>query len=427
MEWNFCVAHRPASNWTAGVIVVIADDISGAAELAGAAFERGFSAEAQTRFDPGSGAEVIALDTHTRQLPPAEAARRVGSIAAEVAASTPALIYKKTDSVLRGSIVPEIDAILGATGRTRSLLIPANPSRGRIIQGGEYFVNRAPLTETEFANDPTHPAWTSNVLELLGPSSRGGTSSVRAEDGIFEQGVTVPDTTSPNDLTRRAAELDETVLPAGGAEFFGAILDRARQSGTRSPNLAVEGEASPASIPEDRCAMNGSPALLVCGSVAAWTAGREAQALRQGFRVFPMPKSLFVPETPEAKREAIAEWASKVRDGLENQGRAMIAIGRAKTGKAKPQELLDRLVAAVALTLENTPANSLLLEGGATARAVIDRIGWTRFETVGAVEGLSWLRPTDEDRPALLIKPGSYDWPEKVAGEDSAGGANRPQ
>jgi len=40
-------------------------------------------------------------------------------------------------------------------------------------------------------------------------------------------------------------------------------------------------------------------------------------------------------------------------------------------------------------------------------------MGWTRFATIGAIEGLSWLRPGDAG-PALLIKPGSYDWPEAV-------------
>ncbi len=45
----------------------MADDVSGAAELAGLAAARGWRAEVQTRFDASSGADVIALDADTRQ------------------------------------------------------------------------------------------------------------------------------------------------------------------------------------------------------------------------------------------------------------------------------------------------------------------------------------------------------------------------
>ena len=44
------------------MIVVIADDFSGAAELAGLAASRGWNAEVQTSFDANSDAEVIAFD-----------------------------------------------------------------------------------------------------------------------------------------------------------------------------------------------------------------------------------------------------------------------------------------------------------------------------------------------------------------------------
>jgi len=388
------------------VIVVIADDISGAAELAGVAFERGFAAEVQTRFDPESEAEIVAVDTNTRQLPPEKAAARVSVVARAAAGARPSLIYKKTDSVLRGAIIPEIDGILRVTHRQRSLLIPANPSRGRIIRGGEYFVNGIPLAETEFANDPTHPAWTSNVLELLGPSIRGGTSAVRATDAMFDSGVTVPDVTDAKDLRRRAAEVTDSVAPAGGAEFFGALLDRhvARSS---PPSV---GPAPSSGANGDACERT----LLVCGSAAAWKAGRKTQAARRGLACSIMPPELELAAHDDALAElSVSQWAADACAGMEECGGAMIAVGRAERLGAHPEALSKRLAEAVKLTIANTKAARLLLEGGATARAVIDAMGWTRFATIGAIEGLSWLRPGDAG-PALLIKPGSYDWPEAV-------------
>ncbi|MFT5493754.1 MAG: hypothetical protein ACI8V5_004155 [Limisphaerales bacterium] len=387
------------------MIVVMADDISGAAELAGVAFERGLSAEVQTRFDPTSTADVVALDTDSRLATPAVAARRVGEMARHVAAANPSLIYKKVDSVLRGAIVAEIDAILESTGRTQALLVPANPSRRRLIKVGEYFVEGVPLADTGFANDPTHPAWTSNVLELLGPSAAGGTTSVRANGGIFERGITIPDVGSVKDLKRRAMEVDENILPAGGAEFFGAILDL-REGG-------VSGASDPAEEADSFLGDGGT--LIVCGSAAAWAHGRGEKNETSGMPSFAMAPELAATGDAGPNQEACARWAFDVWTALQEHGVATIAIGLDEAvDSSSSEKLLARLVDAVEIVLRKASVHRLLLEGGATARAVIDRKGWSAFTTVGAIEGLSWLRVGGEENPVLLIKPGSYRWPSGV-------------
>lgn len=399
------------------MIVVIADDISGAAELAGVAFERGLSSEVQTRFDPESMAAVVALDTDSRSLKPEQAARRVGGIAREVAAARPALIYKKTDSVLRGGIVAEIDGILGALDWGQALLIPANPSRGRVIRSGEYFVDETPLAETEFASDPTHPTCTSSVLELLGPSNCGGTSSVRCGDPIFDRGITVPDVSSADNLRARAGELENGILPAGGAEFFGAILDSLESSASHSartrPNQ-MTGE-QPGVIDEGFGA-----SLMVCGSRAAWVNGRRAQAKERGVGVLELPDEFVIPIDGDSAETDWDDWLSQVRCSLREAGAAMIAIGvEEPKGEGMAKRMLDRLCLGAASILGNEESGRLYLEGGATARALVEEMGWTRFEAIGAVDGLSWMRPAGAGTPTILIKPGSYDWPEAVWNEIS--------
>jgi D-threonate/D-erythronate kinase len=89
-------------------VIVIADDLSGAAELAGIAFARGCTAEVQREFDPTSNAEVIAVDTDSRHLAPEAAAKQLEQVARAVIAAKPAWIYKKVDSVLRGNVRVEV-------------------------------------------------------------------------------------------------------------------------------------------------------------------------------------------------------------------------------------------------------------------------------------------------------------------------------
>jgi len=62
------------------MIVVIADDLSGAAELANAAVQRGFSAEVQIRFHAGSDVDAVCVDTESRSMLPDTAAACVKEI-----------------------------------------------------------------------------------------------------------------------------------------------------------------------------------------------------------------------------------------------------------------------------------------------------------------------------------------------------------
>ena len=155
------------------MIAVLADDLSGAAELAGAALRHGLRAEVQTGFDPTSDADVVCVDLGTRSGPVRAAAAAAAEAARLLAGARPAWIYKKCDSVLRGHVLAELRAIMEATGLPRAILIPANPSRQRVIRGGHLFVEGRPLHTTGFARDPEHPRTSSNVAELLGGDLAG--------------------------------------------------------------------------------------------------------------------------------------------------------------------------------------------------------------------------------------------------------------
>ena len=332
------------------MIAILADDFSGAAELAGIASARGFKAELQTVFDPSSEAEVIAVDTDTRLKSAAEAARIVGEVAREIATAKPAWIYKKTDSVLRGHVRVEIEAILSATGQSDCLFIPANPSKGRVVRGGRYFVNDVLLEQTVFAKDPDFPRRSSVVRELLGDSAR----------------IHTPDVLCADDLKH---EVDASTLVAGAADFFTELIGGAPISPIRVP---------------------WRESLLLCGSLAAWDMGRPAEMQQRGFVV----KTINEPVS-----SAIWQSTSKL----------MLAVGRPQN--ADVATLIEKLVEMAIPLVEGRNDLRIGLEGGATAMAFIRRMGWSRFEVVpeGHV-GVGSLRPAGG--PLFCVKPGSYPWPD---------------
>jgi hypothetical protein len=342
------------------MIAILADDFSGAAELAGIAAARGLTAEVQTVFDPGTDAEVIAIDTDTRLKPEDEAAAIVTAITRQIVAAGPDWIYKKTDSVLRGHVRAEIEAILDATSLGDCILIPANPSKDRVIRGGHYFIGGVPLDETVFAHDPDHPRRSAVVRELLGESAR----------------IATPDAITGRDLD---LPWSATTLAAGAADFFGACLEKkAVGSGFAPPRPS--GPARPLH----------QPSLLISGSLAAWVTGRPAQMRARGFLVKTitddLPRSL---------------WKST--------SRLMLAIGRPET--TDPAILTETLIEKSLPLIGDRDDLRIGLEGGATAIAFIRRMGWTRFEVIPEGHtGVGTLRPPGG--PVLCVKPGSYDWPD---------------
>jgi uncharacterized protein YgbK (DUF1537 family) len=59
---------------------------------------------------------------------------------------------------------------------------------------------------------------------------------------------------------------------------------------------------------------------------------------------------------------------------------------------------------------------TILAEGGATAAALAEAMGWRRFRVVQSPPaGVGVLEPIDAKRATtFLIKPGSYSWPEEI-------------
>ena len=119
-------------------------------------------------------------------------AKGFGKLAATL---SPALLYKKTDSVLRGHLAVELSAMLSATGRSTGLLIPANPARNRTISEGEYRIDDIPLVETEFARDPAFPICSSQVTDLV-----VGAKSLAIGAPLSGSGLVVGDTETEGDL-----------------------------------------------------------------------------------------------------------------------------------------------------------------------------------------------------------------------------------
>ena len=121
-------------------MIVIADDITGAAEIAGIAHAAGQQARLLCAAGPlycDSVAVTTVIATDTRSMSETEAVaetRRIASALTSHLSPLTSHLFKKTDSALRGHVVAELTALMDVTGYQRAVYLPANPSKGRIIR-----------------------------------------------------------------------------------------------------------------------------------------------------------------------------------------------------------------------------------------------------------------------------------------------------
>src|SRR5687767_5512248 len=103
-------------------ILVIADDLSGAAELAGIGARHGLAVRLERDAPVAARDGLTVLDTDTRLVPQDDASEQVRRAVRHLRAADFDLIYKKTDSAFRGPILAELDALMDAFGRQAAVL-----------------------------------------------------------------------------------------------------------------------------------------------------------------------------------------------------------------------------------------------------------------------------------------------------------------
>lgn len=379
------------------MIGVVADDLTGAAELGAIGLRHGLQAEVVLAGALGAGQDLVCIDTDSRACSPAEAGRRAGEAALRLRRDGVEWVYKKTDSVLRGNVVPEIEAIVRQLGLSGALLVPANPSLGRTIVDGRYYVRGQLIHETDFARDPKHPRTSPCVTGLVDPPAELSLSVAKPGLSLPRSGIVIGEAASPADLRHWAAVLPRNWLPAGGAEFFAAL--QTRPVGATQPPLQPARQ------------------LFVCGSVSQATLTFVAGQLQQGVPVVSLGE-LGIPgkELPGAD---VAALADRLVCGLGSHKRAILHVGLPRIRDSAIAESLPVLLARVAeAVLKKLPVPQVFAEGGATAVSVARQLGWHRLAVKHELApGVVALSAEGRSARMLVMKPGSYTWPASVQSE----------
>ncbi|MHC4171433.1 MAG: four-carbon acid sugar kinase family protein [Planctomycetota bacterium] len=383
------------------MILVIADDLSGAAEIAAVGWRFGLNAQVQTQFNPDVKADLVVVDINTRSMSDHAAYDICEAVANRIAHTDVQWCYKKVDSVLRGHICSELRAMMKVLQKPRVILAPANPSKGRTISHGRYLIDNQPLDETDFAHAPEHAAASCYVADLLN-SSEGYPVHIVERDTYngSEKGIIVAEAENRKDLSLWAECVDDNTLAAGGSDFFAAMLERRLSSNMAGPD-------------QDIVSVHGKK-LFVCGSVSDYSRRAVAQAGDSGFTVCPMPDSLFQSDRPDDA--LIKQWANDVLAALSTCVRVIVAIRQPVMQDVQiTRDLRTRMAALVQMVLGRTRVHELFIEGGATAEAILHRMEWDTLNVLGEYRpGVVQMRVEGQQDQYITIKPGSYPWPDRI-------------
>jgi uncharacterized protein YgbK (DUF1537 family) len=326
------------------------------------------------------------------------------------------------DSTDKGNIGPVMDALRADSGDRIVLVTPAFPETGRTVYQGNLFVGSVPLNESPLKDHPLNPMHDSNLVRVLARQSRTeiglvdlatvtrGPEAVRAKlADLADKGIgaVIVDAVFDLDLETIGAVAVEHRVSVG-ASGIGLGLARALAGGTAvAPDLASEPV--------------GGPAACLAGSCSRATLGQIANA-EKIMPVLHLDPDQVIKGKDEARR-ALA-WA---RERLGN-GPVLIASSstpdevaalQARHGRDAAGHAIEQAMADIAEGLVQSGVHRLVVAGGETSGAVVDRLKIPGF-LVGAeiAAGVPVLRAVGakegaKERAMLLaLKSGNFGGPE---------------
>lgn len=383
------------------MIAVIADDLTGAAEIGGIGLNYGLKVEISRNVNAATTAGMLVINTDARSLNEADAIEVTRKVSQQLKALNPDFIFKKIDSVMRGHVIAEINAQCEAMGLNRTIIVPANPALGRTLVKGHYYINNVPVHQTSFGHDPEFPVAHSHVLTRF--KNVAGNIAVQPHHiALNGKSIVIGEAETHGDLSNWADMLQPGTLAAGAAGFFTACMDKlfaACQSNNNVGDFKLT-----------------EPILYISGSTFKPSADLVEKLHADNGPVSYMPEQLMQPGNEN--NTLLNYWANETAGFISQKNKAVMSIpvkGENHNGNNAVHRR-TQMALAVKKVFEQVEVRELVIEGGSSAAAILEALN---IETLEPVQELApgVIRSAATKPYANLhvtLKPGSYRWSDKV-------------
>lgn len=413
--------------WGDDVIGVIADDFTGATDVA-VAFRSAGARTAIVFGQPAAdaalpAADVVVVALKTRTTAPDVAVEQSLNTARRLLASGATQLYFKIcstfDSTPSGNIGPVADALVELHGGDLvAAVTPSSPRHDRRQLFGHLFVGAQLLSDSPMRHHPLTPMTESRIPEVLRRQTPhrvglidlrtvlGGADEVRkALEAARTRGerYAVVDAVTPADLdVIGEAVRDAPVIIGAAGLAAGVARARWRDAGDVAVGVGdLPTDASPAS----------GRGVAVAGSCSARTL-EQIEHMRRFARSYRI--DAFASSEPSELARGALEWFDDVPPTepaliYTSLPPAQLRAVQDALGADRASALLEDALSHVTRGLVERGVRRLVIAGGETSGAVVEALS-IRSAVIGeeAAAGVPWVLSLDDRRIALLLKSGNF-------------------
>jgi uncharacterized protein YgbK (DUF1537 family) len=403
------------------IIGVVADDITGANDIGIMFAKWGYLTQVyhhayfEQLYRPE--VEVCIIDTNSRLDSPELAYEKVFTATKALERLGCKQYHNKTCSVFRGNIGAEFDAMLDALQEEFAIVVLGFPKNGRTTIENIHYVRGTKLEDSEFKNDPVHPMRQSNLVDILQSQTKRRVGAIHQdtiEAGNLRQSLEqmrqeyqylILDVTEQSMLKTIASTIHDYPVLCGSS----AIAEE----------LPAFWQRKPSHQPIPMPAPQNLGILCAAGSLMPQTAA-QIEAMRQKN----VPVLEFNPlELFDKRKDLIERVTAEIINHLQTSDVVFHAANQSSIVEQMRTEGLSRglsvsdvsrmvssaVAEIVALCVERTGLNRLLIAGGETSAAVCEGLGiygmsiWKEIQA-----GLPICISLTEKPLALVLKSGSF-------------------
>ena len=397
---------------------VIADDFTGASDIASFLVENGLSTVQmngvpKTSLNSSVGAVVISLKS--RSNPVNEAIEQSLSALQWLKENGCTKFYFKYcstfDSTYRGNIGPVTDALLDALNENFTVVTPALPVNGRTIFNGYLFGGNVLLSESGMRNHPITPMKDSNLVRLMDSQSKGKTGLVPYSEVIQgaervkarfaelrSQGYryAVVDAIDNSQLAILAEAIADLKLVTGGSGL-GAYMAARLSSNEKGIKPFVPQK-------DKAVVLSGSCSVMTNNQVNAYKA-KASHIYLDVEKILSQEDYIdeLYNETIKHLNEPLAPivYATVPPEKLHDI--------QEKFGGQRTSHAIENAFAKLAIRLKNEAGVvNFITAGGETSSIIVQKLGFTGFHIGKQIApGVPWLKALDENI-SLALKSGNF-------------------
>lgn len=400
---------------------VIADDFTGATDIAGFLVENGMrtvqlNGIPKQEIDINADAVVISLKS--RSCPVDEA----------ISASVAALKWLQTkgcqqfyfkycstfDSTAEGNIGPVTDALLAELNEDFTIVCPALPVNGRTVYNGHLFVFQDLLSDSGMRSHPVTPMTDSSLIRMMDAQSQGSSGLVNfqvIEQGsqavserfeiLKQQGVryAVVDAFNDDHLVTLGQAAKSLKLATGGSGLAAGIANNWAE------HLADQSDAKKVGKPTK------APTVVFSGSCSVMT-NQQVAAYKQQAPHFAIDVKACL--TDEVYSNQVFDWVMTNIDSefaplvyATAEATALKAI-QAEFGAQASSHAIEQLFSKLAIKLQQHGVKNFIVAGGETSGVVTQSLAVTGFHIGPQIApGVPWVKSVDGEL-SLALKSGNF-------------------